>query len=225
MPRFAAPGGRDCAPCARRYKERRLLLCGPDGFMILLIDNYDSFTFTLAHLVGAGGREVRVVRNDALTVAEALSSGAEAIVVSPGPGAPEAAGICVPLAAAAIAARTPLFGVCLGLQAIAVASGGVVDRAQRMMHGKTSPIVHDGAGMFAGLPSPFLAARYHSLAARRERLPNALHVAAVAEDDGEIMALAHADAPVAGVQFHPESIATEHGAAIIANFLAAARAR
>jgi anthranilate synthase component 2 len=193
--------------------------------MILLIDNYDSFTFNLAHLIGATGREVSVVRNNALTVEQAIGAGAEAIVLSPGPGAPGSAGICVPLAIAAIESRTPLFGVCLGLQSIAVAAGGVVDRAARQMHGKTSRIVHDGAGLFAGLPSPFVATRYHSLAAQRATLPNSLKVSAISEDDGEVMAIEHAFAPVAGVQFHPESIASEHGAAILLNFLATARAR
>ena len=193
--------------------------------MILLIDNYDSFTFNLAHLIGATGREVRVVRNDALSAAEAIGAGAEAIVLSPGPGAPESAGVCVPLVAAAIESRTPLFGVCLGLQAIAVAAGGVVDCAARQMHGKTSRIVHAGDGLFAGLPSPFLAARYHSLAAQRATLPNTLKISATSEDDDEVMALEHGYAPVAGLQFHPESIASEHGAAILTNFLAMAQAR
>jgi anthranilate synthase component 2 len=187
--------------------------------MILLIDNYDSFTFNLVHLIGGLGEEVEVVRNDALAAAEAVDR-ADALVISPGPGEPKDAGICVEAIRIAAERRAPVFGVCLGLQSIAEAMGGRVVRAKRQMHGKTSKIVHDGAGLFAGLPTPFQATRYHSLVAERASLPNVLKVTAEAADDGEIMALEHADAPIAGVQFHPESIASEHGAAIFRNFLA-----
>ncbi|HBK92045.1 MAG TPA: aminodeoxychorismate/anthranilate synthase component II [Parvularcula sp.] len=187
--------------------------------MILLIDNYDSFTWNLVHLIGGLGERVDVVRNDALTADEAIGSGAAAIVLSPGPGAPAQAGICVALARRAVETGTPLFGVCLGLQSIAEASGGRVVRAGRQMHGKTSDIRHDGDGLFKGLPSPFRAARYHSLVAEPSSLANSLKASAHSADDGEIMALEHQAAPVAGVQFHPESVASEHGRAIIRNFL------
>lgn len=187
--------------------------------MILLIDNYDSFTFNLVHLIGGLGEETRVVRNDALSPADAIATGAEAIVLSPGPCTPNEAGICLDLIAAAAESKTPVFGVCLGMQAIAQSFGGEVRRAGRQMHGKTSDIVHDGASVFAGLPSPFRATRYHSLVADRATLSNALTITARAADDGEIMGLAHNALPIAGVQFHPESIATEHGAQMIASFL------
>ncbi len=187
--------------------------------MILLIDNYDSFTWNLVHLIGGLGEKVEVVRNDALTVEQAIGRGASAIVLSPGPGAPADAGICVALVRRAIETGAPLFGVCLGLQAIAEASGGRVVRAGRQMHGKTSRIRHGGEGLFEGLPPLFAATRYHSLAAEPSSLPNALKASAHADDDHEIMALEHAAAPIAGVQFHPESIASEHGLAIFRNFL------
>ncbi|MFN3960029.1 MAG: anthranilate synthase component II [Parvularculaceae bacterium] len=187
--------------------------------MILLIDNYDSFTWNLVHLIGGLGETVEVVRNDALSVDDAISAGASTIVLSPGPGAPAEAGICVPLVRRAIDTGTPLFGVCLGLQAIAEAAGGKVIRARRQMHGKTSRIRHQGDGLFKGLPPLFQATRYHSLVAEAASLPNALRASGHAEDDGEIMALEHAAAPVAGVQFHPESIASEHGLALFRNFL------
>ena len=192
--------------------------------MILLIDNYDSFTWNLVHLIGGLGEEVEVVRNDALTPEEVIRAGAAAIVLSPGPGAPTDAGICVDLVRRAIETGTPLFGVCLGLQAIAEASGGRVVRATRQLHGKTSRIRHQGEGLFEGLPPLFHATRYHSLVAEARSLPNALKASAHADDDGEIMALEHAAAPVAGVQFHPESIASEHGAQIFRNFLRRAHA-
>lgn len=188
--------------------------------MILLIDNYDSFTWNLVHLIGGLGEKVEVVRNDALTVDEAIGRGASAIVLSPGPGAPAEAGICVALVRRAVETGTPLFGVCLGLQSIAEASGGRVIRAGRQMHGKTSRIRHRGDGLFKGLPPLFQATRYHSLVAEAASLPNSLKASGHADDDGEIMALEHAAAPVAGVQFHPESIASEHGLAIFQNFLA-----
>lgn len=187
--------------------------------MILLIDNYDSFTHNLVHLIGGLGETVEVARNDAMTAADAVGSRAEAIVISPGPGAPESAGICLEMIEKAAAARKPVFGVCLGMQSIARSFGGSIRRADRLMHGKTCGVAHDGTGLFKGLPSPFTATRYHSLAADPNDLPGALSVTARADDDGEIMGLVHETLPIAGVQFHPESIATEHGAALIANFL------
>ena len=193
--------------------------------MILLIDNYDSFTFNLFHLIGEIGEEATVLRNDALTADEAIAMKPEAIVLSPGPCTPNEAGICLDLVAAASKSATPLFGVCLGMQSIAQSYGGVIRRAGRLMHGKTSAISHSGDGVFDGLPSPFTATRYHSLVAERTSLSNELTVTAVAADDDEIMGLAHRELPIAGVQFHPESIATEHGARLLSNFLKQARAR
>lgn len=193
--------------------------------MILLIDNYDSFTFNLAHLIGALGEEVRVMRNDALTAQEALAAGAEAIVLSPGPRTPNEAGICLELVSAAAEARVPVFGVCLGMQSIAQGFGGVIKRAGKLMHGKTCGVVHDGRSLFSGLPSPFTAVRYHSLVADPASLSNQLAVTARSDDDNEIMALSHGALPIMGVQFHPESIATEHGARLFSNFLAIIRAR
>lgn len=193
--------------------------------MILLIDNYDSFTWNLVHLIGGLGEEVEVVRNDAITVEAAVARGTTAVVLSPGPGEPRAAGICIEVVRLAAERDAPVFGVCLGLQAIAEAMGGRVVRARRQMHGKTSRIAHQGAGLFDGLVGPFVATRYHSLVADQKSLPNSLRVTATTEDDGEIMALEHASAPIAGVQFHPESIASEHGAAIFRNFLAMAARR
>ena len=186
--------------------------------MLLLIDNYDSFTWNLVHYLGELGAEVVVKRNDALQVQDVIAMQPEVIVLSPGPCDPAKAGICLGLIAAAAAARTPLFGVCLGHQAIGQAFGGEVIRAKTLMHGKTSPILHEGRSVFAGLPSPFTATRYHSLAVRRETLPDELEVTAWTAD-GEIMGLAHRTRPIHGVQFHPESIATEHGHDMIANFL------
>lgn len=191
--------------------------------MILMIDNYDSFTWNLVHLIGGLGHEVRVVRNDALTPSDALGFGADAIVISPGPGSPKDAGICVETIRGAVDRSVPVFGVCLGLQSIAEAFGGNVVRAGRQMHGKTSRIAHDGTGLFADLPNRFIATRYHSLVAERQSLPNSLKVTAESDDDGEVMSLEHVTAPIAGVQFHPESIASEHGGAIFRNFLARIR--
>lgn len=187
--------------------------------MILLIDNYDSFSWNLVHLIGGLGEKVEVVRNDALSADAAIRAGASAIVLSPGPGTPTEAGICVDLVRRAIETGTPLFGVCLGLQSIAEATGGKVVRAARQMHGKTSRIRHQGDGLFKSLPPLFEATRYHSLVAEPSSLPNSLKPSAHSSDDGEIMALEHQAAPVAGVQFHPESIASEHGLAIFRNFL------
>jgi anthranilate synthase component 2 len=190
--------------------------------MILLVDNYDSFTWNLYHHLAGLGREVRVVRNDALTAAEALALAPEAIILSPGPCDPDRAGICLPLVTAAAGAGMPLLGVCLGHQAIGQAFGGRIIRAARIMHGKLDRIRHDGSGVFAGLPTPFLATRYHSLAVERETLPDCLTVTAEVAD-GTIMGLAHRTLPIHGVQFHPESIASEHGERLLANFLDIAR--
>ncbi|GGA59629.1 aminodeoxychorismate/anthranilate synthase component II [Sphingomonas psychrolutea] len=186
--------------------------------MILVIDNYDSFTWNLVHYLMELGAEVKVVRNDALTAAEALASNAQGFLISPGPKTPSEAGISLDLVAACAAAGRPLLGVCLGHQAIGQHFGGSVVRGG-LMHGKTSPVTHDGSGVFAGLPSPFTATRYHSLIV--EDLPADLIVNARA-DDGSVMGVRHVSLPIHGVQFHPESIATEHGHALLANFLAAA---
>ncbi|MEL6232773.1 MAG: aminodeoxychorismate/anthranilate synthase component II [Pseudomonadota bacterium] len=186
--------------------------------MLLIIDNYDSFTWNLVHLVGELGVAAEVVRNDAIDVPEALARGPEAILLSPGPGAPDAAGICVELAMSAAAKRIPVLGVCLGHQAIGQSFGGRIIRHTAIVHGKLARISHDGTGLFAGLPSPMRATRYHSLVIDPAALPPALRVTATTED-GAIMGVAHRSLPVHGVQFHPESIASEHGAALMRNFL------
>ena len=185
--------------------------------MILVVDNYDSFTWNLVHYLAELGAETRVVRNDDLTAAEAWALRPEALLLSPGPCTPNEAGICLDLLATA-SPDMPIFGVCLGHQAMGQAFGGEVIRAKALMHGKTSPIEHEGRSVFKGLPSPFTATRYHSLAVRRETLPDVLEVTAWTAD-GEIMGLAHKSRPIHGVQFHPESIATEHGHDLLANFL------
>ncbi len=185
--------------------------------MILVVDNYDSFTYNLVHYLAELGAQTHVVRNDDLTVEEAWALEPEAVLLSPGPCAPDQAGICLSLIETA-AETMPILGVCLGHQSIGQAFGGEVVRAKTLMHGKTSPILHEGRGVFGGLPSPFTATRYHSLAVRRETLPDALEVTAWTED-GEIMGLSHRTRPIHGVQFHPESIATQHGHEMIANFL------
>lgn len=187
--------------------------------MILLIDNYDSFTWNLVHYLGEAGAEVVVHRNDQITVDEALALGPDGIVISPGPCDPQQAGICLDLIRAAAEREIPLFGVCLGHQAIGEAFGGRIVRATRILHGKVDAIRHDGTGVFAGLPSPLKATRYHSLTVEPESLPNCLRVTATS-DDGTIMGLIHEDLPIEGVQFHPESIASEHGHEMIGNFLA-----
>ncbi len=189
--------------------------------MILLIDNYDSFTFNLMHFLGDLGARCEVRRNDTLTPEEALALRPEAIVLSPGPCTPNEAGICLGLIEAA-AGLVPLLGVCLGHQAIGQAFGGVVKRAPVPMHGKLSRIRHAGTDVFAGLPSPFEATRYHSLVVERETLPGVLEITAETED-GIVMGLRHRSLPVFGVQFHPESIASQHGHALLANFLGVAR--
>ena len=185
--------------------------------MILVIDNYDSFTYNLVHYLAELGARMVVRRNDKVGADEALSMGAEAILLSPGPCTPNEAGICLEILAKAPDAL-PILGVCLGHQAIAQAFGGKVTRAKSIMHGKTSPILNDGTGVFAGLPNPVTATRYHSLATPKETLPDALVVNAWTED-GEVMGLRHRTRPIHGVQFHPESIATEHGHDMLANFL------
>ena len=182
---------------------------------ILVIDNYDSFTWNLVHYLMELGAEVEVVRNDALTAAQALDSGAQGFLISPGPCTPNEAGMSLDLVAACAAVAKPLLGVCLGHQAIGQHFGGRVVRGG-LMHGKTSPVAHDGSGLFAGLPSPFTATRYHSLVV--EDVPETLLVNATA-DDAHVMGFRHATLPIHGVQFHPESIATEHGHALLANFL------
>ncbi|MBM3580855.1 MAG: aminodeoxychorismate/anthranilate synthase component II [Alphaproteobacteria bacterium] len=191
--------------------------------MLLLIDNYDSFTYNLRHYLGELGAEVLVKRNDALTPDEALALAPEGIVISPGPCDPDKAGICLDLIRGN-AGRIPLLGVCLGHQAIGQAYGGCVVRAPKPMHGKVSEIRHNGHGLFAGIPSPLHATRYHSLTVAREGLPDILEITAES-DDGVIQGLSHRTQSVHGVQFHPESIHSEHGHAILRNFLAIARAR
>jgi anthranilate synthase component 2 len=185
--------------------------------MILVIDNYDSFTYNLVHYLNELGAETEVVRNDQIGVAEALALRPEAILLSPGPCTPNEAGICLALLAAA-PADMPILGVCLGHQAIGQVFGGQVVRAKTLMHGKTSPIRHNGKGLFAGMADGFIATRYHSLSVDRDSLPAELEVTAWA-DDGEIMGLRHRSRPVFGVQFHPESIATEGGHDLLGNFL------
>jgi len=183
--------------------------------MILVIDNYDSFTWNLVHYLMELGAKVDVVRNDALTAAQAVASGAQGFLISPGPCTPNEAGISLDLVGAAADAGLPLLGVCLGHQSIGQYFGGKVIRGG-LMHGKTSPVTHDGSGVFAGLPSPFTATRYHSLIV--DPVPDVLSVNA-RSDDGHVMGFRHVSLPIHGVQFHPESIATEHGHAMLANFL------
>ncbi|MER2509029.1 MAG: aminodeoxychorismate/anthranilate synthase component II [Amaricoccus sp.] len=190
--------------------------------MLLLIDNYDSFTYNLYHYLGVLGAEVTVRRNDELDTAAAMALRPDAILLSPGPCDPDQAGVCLPLIAAAAETRTPLIGVCLGHQAIGQAFGGEVVRAGEIVHGKLGSIRHTGEGLFAGLPSPFNATRYHSLIVDRPSLPDCLEVTADLAD-GTIMGLAHRALPIHGVQFHPESIASEHGHALLRNFLDLAR--
>ena len=188
--------------------------------MILVIDNYDSFTWNLVHYIMELGARVEVVRNDAISAGQALSSGAKAFLLSPGPCTPNEAGVSLDLVAACADAGKPLLGVCLGHQSIGQFFGGRVVRGG-LMHGKTSPVTHDATGVFAGLPSPFTATRYHSLVV--EDIPACLDVNATSEtpglDGSSVMGFRHRDLPIHGVQFHPESIATEHGHALLANFL------
>lgn len=185
--------------------------------MLLLIDNYDSFTYNLVHYLGELGAEAEVRRNDALTVQDAVAMAPEAVVISPGPCDPDRAGIALPLIRA-MAERAPILGVCLGHQAIAQAFGATIGRARAVMHGKLSDVGHDGTGVFAGVPSPFRATRYHSLVALPETVPACLKVNAWT-DDGTIMGLRHESLPIHGVQFHPESIETAAGHQLLRNFL------
>ncbi|WP_404404156.1 anthranilate synthase component II [Pelagibacterium halotolerans] len=188
---------------------------------VLFIDNYDSFTYNLVHYVGELGADPDVVRNDKITLEEIEAKAPEAIILSPGPCTPNEAGICLPLVSR-FASSIPIFGVCLGLQSIGQAFGGEIVRAPVPMHGKVSIITHDGRGVFRGLNNSFEATRYHSLVVREENMPSALSITARAED-GQIMGLQHRDLPIHGVQFHPESISSENGHAILQNFLNIAR--
>ena len=191
--------------------------------MFLLLDNYDSFTYNLRHYLGELGAEVEVRRNDAISADEAVALGAEGIVISPGPRDPDRAGICLEVVEKA-AGRLPILGVCLGHQCIGQAFGGKVILAPRPMHGKVSDITHNASGVLSGIPSPFKATRYHSLTLERESLPDCLEITATS-DDGVIQGIAHRELPIHGVQFHPESIASEHGHQLIQNFLDLARER
>jgi anthranilate synthase component 2 len=184
--------------------------------MILMIDNYDSFTYNLVQVLAGAGAEVEVVRNDAASVDALLARGPEGIVLSPGPGRPEDAGVCLELLRRR--ARVPLLGVCLGHQALGLAFGATVDRAPRLMHGKTSPVRHQDVGVFADLPNPFEATRYHSLEVKEGTLPAVLEPLAWA-DDGTLMGMRHRDLPYWGVQFHPESVLTASGPHLLGNFL------
>ena len=189
--------------------------------MILVIDNYDSFTWNLVHYLREIGAEVRVERNDSISARQAIDSGASAVLISPGPGTPDDAGISLELVSACAESRMPLLGVCLGHQAIGQHFGGSVVRAGAVMHGKTSRISHDSSGLFETVPSPFIATRYHSLIVDKDGLPDGLIVNAWADDE-TVQGLRHAELPIHGVQFHPESIASEHGHRLLANFLALA---
>jgi anthranilate synthase/aminodeoxychorismate synthase-like glutamine amidotransferase len=189
--------------------------------MILLIDNYDSFTWNLAQALWSLGSDVTVVRNDAACLDDLLRLRPQALVVSPGPGRPNDAGVSLPLIRE-LSGRIPILGVCLGHQAIGEVFGATLDSAARVRHGKTSPLVHSGTGLFAGLPPRIHVGRYHSLSLRRETLPSSLEATAFSEDDGEIMAIAHRTHPTVGVQFHPESVLTPDGQTMLKNFLAAA---
>ncbi len=186
--------------------------------MLLLIDNYDSFTYNLVHYVGELGAHVTVHRNDALNVQEAMALRPSGILLSPGPCDPDQAGICLALVEAAADTKIPLLGVCLGHQAIGQAFGGKVVRHSEIVHGKMGQMIHTGKGVFKGLPSPFEATRYHSLVVERASLPDCLEITAELED-GTIMGLQHRSLPIHGVQFHPESIASQHGHALLKNFL------
>ncbi|GAA3722759.1 aminodeoxychorismate/anthranilate synthase component II [Streptomyces tremellae] len=185
---------------------------------VLVVDNYDSFVFNLVQYLYQLGAECEVVRNDEVTTARA-QDGFDGVLLSPGPGTPEQAGICVDMVRHCAATGVPVFGVCLGMQAMAVAYGGVVGRAPELLHGKTSPVEHGGQGVFTGLPSPFTATRYHSLAAEPATVPPELEITARTRD-GIVMGLRHRELPVEGVQFHPESVLTEHGHLMLANWLA-----
>lgn len=197
--------------------------------MILVIDNYDSFTYNLVQYLGQCGADVVVRRNDQIGAGEIASLRPDAIMLSPGPCSPGQSGVCLDILGKALRRESgfevPLFGVCLGHQAIGEVAGGVVRQARNIMHGKTSMVKHDGLGLLAGMPNPFRAVRYHSLVVDRETVPQGFLVTATAEDDGEIMGLRHEALPIEGVQFHPESVLTEQGMRIIRNFLAMVPAR
>ena len=186
--------------------------------MLLLIDNYDSFTYNLVHYLGELGADVKVIRNDAMSAAEAMALNPAGIMLSPGPCDPDQAGICLDMVAQAAETKTPLIGVCLGHQSIGQAFGGKIVRCHEIVHGKMGQMKHTGEGLFAGLPSPFAATRYHSLVVDRGSLPACLKITAELED-GTIMGIEHRDLPIHGVQFHPESIRSEHGHAMLQNFL------
>ncbi|MEP0519135.1 MAG: aminodeoxychorismate/anthranilate synthase component II [Hyphomicrobiales bacterium] len=189
--------------------------------MFLVIDNYDSFTYNLVHLIGGLGVEMEVVRNNKISADDALAKAAEGIILSPGPCTPNEAGICLDVIRKA-AGQVPIFGVCLGMQSIGQAYGGVIIRANRLMHGKLSDVVHKQKAVFSDVPSPFKATRYHSLVVEDATFPSSLEITAKT-DDGSLMGLSHTSHPVHGVQFHPESIASEHGDKIISNFIDIAR--
>lgn len=195
--------------------------------MVLVIDNYDSFTYNLVQYLGELGAEVVVHRNDQIELAGIAALAPAGIMLSPGPCRPTEAGVCLDVLAQALApdpgplAGVPIFGVCLGQQSMAHVAGGIVRRADRIMQGKTSMVRHDEKGLFEGVPSPFRAVRYHSLVADRETLPPGFFITATAEDDDEIMGIRHRERPIEGLQFHPESVLTEHGHTIVSNFLGA----
>jgi para-aminobenzoate synthetase component 2 len=195
--------------------------------MILVIDNYDSFTYNLVQYLGQCGATTTVRRNDEITIEEIERLKPDGIMLSPGPCTPNESGVCLDIVRCSLAAKgsqpVPIFGVCLGLQAIGQVAGGTIDRAEKIMHGKSSLIRHDGQGLFAGMPSPFRAIRYHSLVVTKDTVPDGFVVTATAEDGGEIMGLRHTSLPIEGVQFHPESVLTEGGMRIIENFVKATR--
>ena len=212
VPRKPEQVYRDCDPGLQPPKPVET------GKMLLLIDNYDSFTYNLVHYVGELGADVVVKRNDAIDVQAAMAMNPAGILLSPGPGTPDQSGICLALTEAAAETGTPLMGVCLGHQAIGQVFGGKVVRHSDIVHGKMGMMHHKGTGVFAGLPSPFEATRYHSLVVERDSCPDVLEITAELED-GTIMGLQHRDLPIHGVQFHPESIASQHGHALLKNFL------
>lgn len=191
--------------------------------MILVVDNYDSFTYNLVQYLGQAGAEVVVRRNDEITLEEIESLAPEGIMLSPGPCTPKQSGVCLSVLAGAYGVepkiRVPIFGVCLGLQAMGEVAGGTVTQAKRIMHGKASMVSHDGKGLFEGMQNPFRAIRYHSLVVTRDSVPPEFEVTATADDDGEVMGLRHRTLPIEGVQFHPESVLTEDGFTIVQNFV------
>jgi anthranilate synthase/aminodeoxychorismate synthase-like glutamine amidotransferase len=195
--------------------------------MILVIDNYDSFTYNLVQYLGQVGVETVVHRNDAISLDAIKSLGADGILLSPGPCTPRESGVCLEVLDSAFKGEisVPIFGVCLGMQAMGHVGGGIVDRAGAVRHGKTSPVSHDGKGVFEGIPSPFQAIRYHSLVIQKDAMPKDFVVTATAEDDGEIMGIRHKSLPIEGVQFHPESVLTQDGLKIVENFVRMTQAR